>query len=317
MRCLVLGGGGFMGSHLVDALLGDGHSVVVLDRPNLQRFRTFKRGEDVHWIEGDALNPAEWYDHARGADVLYHLVTTTLPATSNAAPEFDVESNLVRTLRILEAAREAKIRRIVFASSGGTVYGTPQRLPIDEGHTTQPLSSYAIVKLAVEKYLELYRHLHGLEYRALRIANPYGERQNPRVAQGAVAVFLHKALRGETIEIWGDGSTVRDFVYVKDVARAMVLAGAVRDGERVLNIGSGCGTSILDLIERLEAILQRPITRRHLPARGFDVPISVLDVSRAATSLGWRPEIDLDSGLRRTLGWVQDQSAPRRRASDL
>lgn len=304
MKCVVLGGGGFLGSHLVDALLAQGHTVTVLERPNLRRYRQFETGQAVDWREGDALNPPEWIRVAEGADVVYHLVSTTLPRSSNDDPGYDVESNLVRTLRLLEMFRTVGVRRVVYASSGGTVYGIPQQTPIAETHATDPLCSYGIVKLAVEKYLELYRTLHGLDYRVLRVANPYGERQHPAGSQGAVTVFLDRARRGQMIEIWGDGRVVRDYLHVEDVARAFVLAATTSSAQRVFNIGSGRGHSLNDLLAQIEALLGRPVARRYTPARAFDVPVSVLDIRRAHAELGWQPRITLDEGLRRTLAWL-------------
>lgn len=306
MRSIVLGGGGFLGSHLVDALLAQGHDVSVLDRPNLKRYREFPEGGAARWVAADALNPAEWIAEAQDIDVVYHLVSTTLPRSSNDDPGYDVESNLVRTLRMLDMLVDAGCRRVVFVSSGGTVYGPPVRTPIRETDPTEPVCSYGIVKLAIEKYLELYRVLRGLEYRVLRVSNPYGERQNPAGSQGAVTVFLDKARRGETIDIWGDGSVVRDYLHVGDVAQALVLAGTHggRGGHRVFNIGSGRGCSLNDLLTRMERVLKRPVERRYSPGRPFDVPVSVLDISRAIDELGWEPTVTLDDGLQRTLSWL-------------
>ena len=304
MKCVVLGGGGFIGSHLVDALLDEGHEVVVMDRPNLKRFRPFAPHERAVWVEGDALNAHEWEAHAQGTDVVFHLVSTTLPQSSNGDPAYDVQSNLLRTLEMLDMLVKAGCRRVVFVSSGGTVYGVPSRMPIAEDHPTDPLCSYGIVKLAIEKYLELYRQLHGLEYRVLRVSNPYGERQRLGGGQGAATIFLDKASRRENIEIWGNGSVVRDYLHVSDVARAMVLAAAHDGAHRVFNIGSGQGVSLNELMDTIEGLLRRPVARTYAEGRRFDVPVSVLDVSRAAAELEWVPRISLAEGLQRTLRWL-------------
>ena len=211
MKCLVLGGGGFLGSHLSEALLAQGHAVRIFDRPNLTRFKTFSTGEAVQWVEGDFVNRAHLAEAVCGCDVIYHMVSTTLPRSSNENPAYDVESNVVGTLHLLEAARANRIKQTIFVSSGGTVYGVPQQVPIKESHPTDPICSYGISKLAIEKFLHLFQTLYGMEYCILRLANPFGERQRLATAQGAVAVFLAKALRNEEIEIWGDGSVVRDY----------------------------------------------------------------------------------------------------------
>lgn len=304
MKCLVLGGGGFIGSHVVDRLLDAGHDVRIFERPRVPRYRDFP-ADRVEWVEGDFQNAAVVRPTLEGIDTVVHLISTTLPKTSNDDPVFDVQSNVVSTLRLCDFAVEAGVRRVVFISSGGTVYGVPRTLPIPEDHPTDPRVSYGIVKLAIEKYLALYHAQRGLGYIVLRVANPFGERQRVDVAQGAVAVFLDRALRRVPIEIWGDGSVVRDYIHVEDVARAFVRAVEHEGPPCVLNVGSGQGHSLNDLLDRLESLLGRAIERHYLPARGIDVPSNVLDIARARDELGWAPEIALDAGLARTLEWMR------------
>ena len=306
MKCLVLGGGGFMGSHLSGALLAAGHAVRVLERPNLRPVAVLPPRQELEWMEGDFLNTDDVNRAVAGCEVIFHLISTTLPKSSNDNPAYDVESNLVGTLQMLEAARRAGARKVVFASSGGTVYGIPRELPIRETHPTDPVCSYGICKIAIEKYLHLYFALHGLDYCGLRIGNPYGEGQRPTAAQGAIAVFMHKALNNEPIEIWGDGTVTRDYVYVGDVVQAFMRSLSWAGEARVFNIGSGEGHSLIELIGAIESMLGRPVARRHLPARTFDVPRNVLDISMARDVLGWRPVTPLAEGLRRTHRWLQD-----------
>lgn len=309
MKCLILGGGGFLGSHLCDALLAQGHVVRIFDRPNLQRFRRFEAHEAMEWLEGDFINPRQAIQAVAGCDIVYHLVSTTLPRSSNENPAYDVETNVVGTLHLLNAARTNGARKVIFVSSGGTVYGVPQVLPIRESHPTEPICSYGIGKLAIEKYLALYKFLHGLEYCVLRLSNPFGERQRVSAAQGAVAVFLYKALRGEAIEIWGDGTVVRDYFYVSDAVSALVKAMTFNGEDRIFNIGSGTGMSLNDILAAIEALLGRPVHRYYLPPRAFDVPVNVLDISRATRSLGWRPEVPFTEGLTRMAQWIRGQAA--------
>lgn len=305
MKCLVLGGGGFIGSHIVDGLLERGDAVRIFERPRVPRYRAFSPSEAVEWIEGDFQSASMVEEAVDGCDVVVHLVSTTLPKNSNEDPVFDVQSNVVATLRLLRAACSANARKLVFISSGGTVYGVPRMVPIPESHPTEPLVSYAIAKLAIEKYLELFRAQHGLDYVVLRVANPYGERQRTETAQGAVAVFLDRALRREPIEIWGDGTAIRDFLHVSDVARAFLRAIDYAGEPRVFNIGSGTGCSVNDLLDAIEPLVGYRIERRYLPARAFDVARNVLDITRARSVLGWEPHVSLDNGLRRTLAWAR------------
>jgi UDP-glucose 4-epimerase len=308
MKCLVLGGGGFIGSHVVDRLLDAGHDVRIFERPRVPRYREFPRGR-VEWIEGDFQNAAVVRPTLDGIDTVIHLISTTLPKSSNDDPIFDVQSNVVSTLRLCDFAVEAGVRRIVFISSGGTVYGVPRHLPIREDHPTDPRVSYGIVKLAIEKYLALYHEQRGLGYVVLRVANPFGERQRVDVAQGAVAVFIDRALRQMPIEIWGDGSVVRDYIYIQDVAHAFLRAVEYEGAPCVLNIGSGIGHSLNELIERLESVLARKVACRYLPARGIDVPRNVLDIASAREVLEWAPSVGLDDGIVRTLEWVRRASS--------
>lgn len=308
MRCLVVGGNGFMGAHLVDRLLKEGHRVRVYDRsPN--RFRSLPGGAE--YVEGDLGNHGLVREALEDVEVVYHLVSTTLPKTSNDDPIYDVRSNLVDTLQLLDLCVERGVRKVVFASSGGTVYGPPETTPITEAHPTEPISSYGIVKLAVEKYLGLYRHLHGLEYSALRISNPYGPLQDPLGQQGAAIVFLYRLYTGQPISVWGDGGVVRDYVYVSDVAEALEAAAFHDGGAGVLNLGSGSGTSVNELLLTIAEVTGEQPRVEYLPSRTMDVPASVLDVNRARENLGWEPRVELSEGIATTWDWVRSLSSSR------
>jgi len=305
MKCLILGGAGFIGSHLAEGLLAEGHEVRIFDRPNLALPAELRADSRIEWHEGDFLNVDDLARVVPGNEVIFHLVSATLPKSSNDNPAYDVETNVIGTLRLLDIARTNGVKRIVFASSGGTVYGVPHTLPISESHSTEPLVSYGITKLAIEKFLHMYHALHGLDYCILRLANPFGERQRVVAAQGAVAVFLHRAWHGETIHIWGDGSVVRDYIYIKDAVRAFVKALSYQGELRVFNIGSGQGTSLNQLLAGIEALLGRPVAVEYEHGRKFDVPVNVLDISRARSLLGWQPTVNFRDGLAVTLEALQ------------
>jgi UDP-glucose 4-epimerase len=305
MNIVIFGGGGFIGSTIADRLLRDGHAVRIFERPRVPPYREFSADESVEWMTGDFGSVHDINSALEGVDAVLHLVSTTLPKSSNDDPIYDVQSNLVATLQLLNAMEVRQVRRIVFISSGGTVYGNPQYLPIDEKHPTEPQVSYGITKLAIEKYLQLYQGQHGIKATILRVANPYGERQRIETAQGAVAVFTSRALRGLPIEIWGDGSVMRDYLYVSDVADAFARALAYSGPEMVFNISSGAGTSLNDMIVLLERSLGREVVRDYRPGRPFDVPVSVLCNALAARELGWVPQVGLEQGIQKTVDWMR------------
>lgn len=292
----------------MDRLLKEGHSVRIYDRsPN--KFRTVFRDEE--YVEGDLGNHGLIREAVGGVEVVYHFVSTTLPKTSNDDPIYDVRSNLVDTIQLLETCVESGVRKVIFASSGGTVYGPPESVPISEDHPTNPITSYGIVKLAVEKYLRLFHHLYGLDYAALRISNPYGAYQDPVGQQGAISVFLHRIYTGQPITIWGEGNVVRDYLYVSDLADALEAVARIDSGGQVLNIGSGRGASLNELLQlMIEVVGEEPVVE-YLPARPLDVPISVLDISRAREELGWRPKTELAEGISRTWDWIRTLSESR------
>jgi UDP-glucose 4-epimerase len=305
MKCLVLGGGGFIGSAIVDRLLVAGHSVRVFERPRVAPYRMFAPSEQIEWTTGDLLSTSDVNEALADVDTVFHLVSTTLPKGSNDDPVYDVQSNLIGTLQILNLMVQRKTSRVVFISSGGTVYGAPTYLPIDEQHPTNPQVSYGITKLAIEKYILLFERLHGIKAVILRLSNPYGERQRIETAQGAVAVFLQRALRRQPLEIWGDGSVTRDYVYIGDVADAFLSAAEYQGPLSIFNIGSGQGTSLNELLAKLETVVGHNIERQYLPARPFDVKLNVLDTGLAQRELSWSPRIALDEGLARTADWIR------------
>lgn len=314
MKCLLLGGGGFLGLNLAGLLRSRGHEVRIFDRPAaILRARRLGFGGELEWIEGDFANERDVDSGLRGAEAVFHLVSTTLPKSSNENPAYDIETNVIATIRMLEAARRHRVGKVLFSSSGGTIYGRPLEIPIRESHPTEPTCSYGIGKLAIEKYLHLYHQMHGLEFRILRVANPYGEGQNPEGSQGAVSVFLSRALNGAPIEIWGDGSVVRDFLHVADVSDAFVRAMDYDGAERVFNIGAGRGHSLKELVDAIEKLMGVPAKVAYLPTRGFDVPVNVLDISRARSELGFEPQVSLADGLARTRRWLDQTHLERTR----
>jgi len=301
MQVLVLGGCGFIGSHIVDACLASDYHVSVIDR-SAEKFRPPLQG--VQYYYEDLLSIGTLKHVIRDADVVIHSISSTNPASSNANPEADVESNLFGMLRLLECMREQQTTRIIFLSSGGTVYGTPKVLPIPEEHPLEPLCSYAAVKLAIEHYLHIYTTLHGFQSTVIRPANPYGPRQWYAGSQGVIANFTAHAIENKPLSLWGTGADVRDFFHVTDLARLCI--DCIRSGQTgIYNAGSGQGHSIQEIIDTLEQIHGSEIGVKRMEKRNFDIPRVVLDITKVQTDLHWLPQIELLPGMHDYYQWLQ------------
>ena len=305
MNCLVLGGAGFIGSHIVEALVSRGHNVRVFDLSNISARNIEQCLDRVEFVGGDFNNIKDVSPALENIDVVVHLVCTTLPGPSNENPVYDVESNVIGTLNLLEKAAQKGVGKIIFPSSGGTVYGVPQTLPIPEDHRTDPFCSYGITKLAIEKYLDLFRHLYDLDYVVLRIGNPYGKRQRIDSVQGVIGVFLGRTLLGETITIWGDGSVARDYLYIDDLVSAFVSVIESDTKSRIYNIAGGQAHSLRDILSIIREVTGKDPPVRFTPARRLDVPVSCLDIGRAERELGWMPSTPLREGIAKTWKWVK------------
>lgn len=304
-RAMLLGGSGFIGTHLTRRLLEEGIDPVVVDwvRPSVA-------GVEYHAAELRTvadLTPAL----LESVEAVYLLAWTTKPQAANQSPAYDLESNVFAGLHFLDGLRGLRRRpRVIFVSTGGAIYGAPELLPTPETACARPIGAYGIGKLAFEQYLDLYQRIHGIDYLVVRPGNPYGEGQDPAASQGAVGVFLGRLARGEAIPVWGDGQIVRDYLYIRDLAEGLRLALDYRPADerapRIFNLGSGVGISLNELIARIEAVTGLKIDVRREPARPVDVPAIVLDCARANDLLGWKAQTSLDEGLARTWSWVRD-----------
>jgi UDP-glucose 4-epimerase len=293
VRAVVTGGAGFIGSHVVDALLARGDEVHVLD--NLATGRRENVAPAAVFHEADIRDPDAVFDAAR-PEVVFHLAAQADVGTSVERPVYDAEVNVLGTLRVLEAARRHSAQ-VIFSSTGGAIYGECER-PAREDDPRLPLSPYGTSKLAGEEYLQTWNRLHGTRHVVLRFANVYGPRQLPKLEGGVVAIFCDRLRAGEPASIFGDGEQTRDFVYVGDVVAA-VLAALGHDGG-VFNVGTGRETSVNALWEACRRVAGVGAEATHAPARPGDLRRSVLDVSRAERELGWRAATSLEDGLRRT-----------------
>lgn len=300
MRILVLGGAGFIGSHIVDALILNGDSVKVLSRTLKYKKR---HSNLVEYIQADFGDSLAILDALTGIDVVIHLVSSTVPSTSNLDPIADIQSNLVNSVQLFKLMHQANVQRIIYFSSGGTVYGNPVSIPIAESHPTRPICSYGITKLAIENYLYMHQELYGLRPIVFRVSNPYGPRQGRLGSQGVIGTFLKQVMQGQAIKIWGDGSVIRDYIYIADVVSAC-LAAINSSAQGVFNIGSGHGHSLLDIIQVIGDCTQQNAQLIFEPKRGFDVKEVVLDASLAKDKFNWAPKYSLKQGVGLHYEWL-------------
>lgn len=307
MKILVIGGGGFIGHHVVDELLARQHDVVVLGRRSAPKCPL---PAAATYVQGNLADVALLDRLLVGVDAVAHLASTTVPSTGDKDPTADIQTNLVGTLALLDAMVRADCKRLMFVSSGGTVYGVPQSIPIDETAPLNPICSYGIVKTAIESYLELFARNAGLRYVTIRASNPYGPYQDHAGLQGVIGTFLNRAFDGETIEIWGDGSTIRDYIYISDLSRLCVDA-LESNLVGIYNGAGGHGTSVQHIAEVIQEVTGRQLGIRHLPGRIFDVPTSILSIDKAQRDFGWQPQIGLSEGISLTWRWLSAMRATK------
>lgn len=302
-RVAVLGAGGFIGTNLCLALRQAGCDVLGVGRPPHQDVLASFAWSDVEFADTDAVARA-----VAGRDIVYQLLGGSVPVESNRDPIADIEASLIPTLRLVEACQMAGVGRLVFTSSGGTVYGPTSSAPVAETAPTDPTTAYGINKLAIEKYLGLYRHLNGFDAVTLRIANPYGPFQHRRRAQGLVGTVMARLLTDETVEIWGDGSVVRDYIHIDDVVAAMLAVATYAGPYRIFNVGSGEGRSVREVIEDIRALFPAPPEVLYHSGRPADIPYNVLDCALLTAETGWHPRIVWADGLDGTAHWMRTQA---------
>jgi UDP-glucose 4-epimerase len=303
MRVLVTGGAGFIGSHLGDRLLAEGHQVVVVDDLSSGRREQVNPRARLHVQDMAEPSTPQLVAQER-PEVIFHLAAQMDVRRSMANPPFDARVNVVGSLNLLEGARQAGTRRVVFASTGGAIYGDGVPIPTPEDALTAPASVYGASKLAVEKYLDVYRQAYGLSYAALRFANVYGPRQDPHGEAGVVAIFCQRLLSGAPCVINGDGRQTRDYVFVEDVVDACVRAMPL-PGAQILNVGTGLETDVVALYEELRQLSGLDLPPQFGPAKPGEQRRSAVDASQAAEVLRWRPRSSLAQGLAATWGWFR------------
>ena len=309
MKILIFGGTGFLGKNLVRYLLAKGHTVGLYIRQ-----QTFSGGKNfvtdacssVQIHIGDFQTETDFSSVVKKYDVVYHLISSTVPGVVD--PLQDIETTIKPSLRLIEACVKEKIKRLIFFSSGGTVYGIPRRIPLMEEYIGQPISSYGIQKQVLERYLQFYNYNFGLPVVILRIANPYGKYQKAFRGQGLIANILGNYLTNKSIEVWGDGEAVRDYIYVDDVITAAESVLYYEGDEQIFNIGSGEGKTVNEIIQIIDGIVGENLPVNYFSGRKVDVPVNLLDISRARRELKWEPQVSLEIGIRKMLSfWNEDE----------
>lgn len=301
--CLVLGGSGFIGSHLCESLLRDGHRVKVLVPEGLSLHNLSGIIKQIEILRLDLAEAGQRNEIWGGVDRVFHLACTTRPKLADDDPARDLEENLIATVKILDRCAANNVGRFIFISSGGTVYGKPVKLPIPEDHPKAPICSYGIHKHVIELYLQFYKTHYGLDYRVARVSNAYGERQTIYGNQGLVGTLMERLLTGQPVLVYGNGAVVRDYIHVSDVVSALIGLANAPTGSAVFNVGSGCGKSIMEMIRLVEKALQLKGNLQMLPPRPMDVETNILDIAKIRKELAWEPKVQIEEGIARTAAW--------------
>jgi UDP-glucose 4-epimerase len=301
-KCLVVGANGFIGSHLVDKLVQKGEDVRAFDRFG-EKPVNFLPNDHIEQVAGNFLNRADLNSALEGIDYVFHLVSTTTPATAENDPLIDIETNIRMSVEFLEECAEHNVKKVIFASSSSVYGDIDSNEPISETVAPEPVSPYTIGKLTIEHYLRYFKRKHNLNSVSYRISNPYGERHSPINRQGVIPIFLHRIANNEPITLLGDGSMVRDYLYVEDLAG--LIAASFEDAKMPLyNLGSGQGVSLNELIETIKNVTQREIQIEQSPKPPTFVQKVVLDISRFKNEFGIAPKTSLEDGIRKTWEYV-------------
>lgn len=307
MKIILLGAAGFIGTNLVIELSKNPENeITVVDR-NMSYFGTLRNMNvlKLHFVESDLKMDSDYESLVAEQDVVYHLVSTTVPTTSNQHIAEELKSNVILSANLLEACIKQNVKKIVFLSSGGTVYGKEANCPLNEKTPTNPITSYGVQKVTIEKLLYLYNYMYGLDYRIIRLTNPYGPYQRPNGVLGAVTTFTYKALKGEEIQVYGDGSVVRDFIYIDDAVKGIQKIVEGKDRHHIFNLGCGYGTSIKQVLDTIEEALHITLNIRYTEARKVDVPVNYLDISRYEKAYGSLNPISLEEGVKKTAEFMR------------
>ncbi|MGZ8272051.1 MAG: NAD-dependent epimerase/dehydratase family protein [Methylophilus sp.] len=293
MKILVLGGNGFIGSYIVDKLVAANHELVVYGRSIDENIKN----PAVSYIQGDFSDTVKLSEAIAGSDVIVHAISSTVPSTSNLDPIADIQQNLVSTVRLLQLMAQSDVKRLIYLSSGGTVYGKPSQLPVPETHALNPICSYGVVKVAIENYIGMYHELYGIQPIIIRASNPYGARQSHSGVQGALTTFLYNNLHKKNITIWGDGETRRGYVYIDDLVDFCKLA--IESSEiGTFNVDADKNHSLNELIQMIENVTGIKSNVIYKERRAFDIKEMHLDITKAQATFDWTPQYSIHEGIK-------------------
>ncbi len=305
MKILLLGAAGFIGTNLALALSKDKNNIITAVDSNINFFAPILHNIDnIKLTETSICNDCDFDNILNGQDVIYHLLSTNIPSTSNQHIPQELVANVIFSAKLFESCVKNCIKKIIFISSGGAVYGKESACPLSEKTSTNPISSYGIQKITIEKLLYLYRYLYGIDYRIIRLANPYGPYQRPNGVLGAVTTFTYKALKKEDIIVYGDGSVIRDFIYIDDAIRGILQISEGNSDYRTFNLGCGYGTSIKALLNIISQALKMKLNVVYKDGRKSDVPVNYLDISRFESCYGKLNPISLEDGIKNTANFL-------------
>lgn len=307
MNIVILGAAGFLGTNLTIELAKDlSNNITLIDKSEYFFVDKVRSLQNVVIKECDLVSNSDFDSLLKGQDVLYHLVSTTVPSTSNQQIAKEIESNVIFSVNLFEACVRCDVKKVIFISSGGAVYGKSADCPLTEEMETNPISSYGVQKITIEKLLYLYSCMYGLDYRIVRLANPYGPYQRPNGILGAITTFTYKAINKKEITVFGDGSIIRDFIYIDDAVRAILKIADGKNEFRTFNVGCGYGTSIKKVLDTIQKVLDIEPKIKYKQGRKVDVPVNYLDITRYEKCYGSLNPTDLSVGIRRTAEYLKN-----------
>ncbi|PKM60517.1 MAG: epimerase [Firmicutes bacterium HGW-Firmicutes-4] len=308
MNILILGAAGFIGTNLTIKLAAEKNNKITLVDKSWEYFRDIESFsfENVTIKESGFEMNTDFETLLINQDVVYHLVSTTVPTTSNQHIPQELVANVVVTSMLLEACVKCGVKKVVFISSGGTVYGKSEKSPLKENAAMNPISSYGIQKITIENLLYLYQYIYGLDYRVIRLANPYGPYQRPNGILGVITTFAYKALKEEELIVYGDGSVIRDFIYIDDAIRAILMITNGENEKRTFNLGCGYGISIKETLNIIRDVLDVKLNVTYASGRKVDVPVNYLDISRYEKAYGDLNPIALGEGIKKTAEFMKE-----------